>query len=360
MKKHIIITVLSLMGLAACNKDIVKDVNTGKAIDFRAALDTKGTEVTTNTLGVFYVTALTESGSTYFADESFIKNDEDNFFESSTDYYWPAEESLNFYAYYPDAASLGNTVEITIDSEAKTLTGYAPSEDISEHLDLVIAKATGNKTTNENTGVFLHFYHQLSQVEIKAKNENAGFIYLVKGIKIMNVAAKGDLDFSVTTQWTPDYDALTSYEVEHDEAITLGEESVSLMPAADDNAMLIPQTRAAWDVENDSEGNAEKGSYIAVLIQIQTKDGSRVFPSSDDYGWVAYPLGYEWGPGYKYIYTLNFTEGAGYVDPENTPDDPENPYQPGQEVLGGKMTFDTDVTSWYAKNSYSPNIDAGI
>lgn len=357
MKKYIIITALSLIGLAACTKDTIKDVNTGKSIDFRAALDTKGSEVTTSNLAGFYVTSLTESGAVYFTDESFTKNGD--YFESSTKYYWPAEESLNFYAYSPAANVLGEDVEITVNSEAKTLTGYVPSSDISSQLDIVIAKAAGNKAVNENTGVFLQFLHQLSQVEVRALNENDGFNYSVKGIKIMNVASGGDLDFSVTTKWTPSA-VLTSYTVEHDTAVELETESVSLMPTDGDNAMLIPQTTAAWDIENDAATNSSKGSYLAVNVQITTKDGSRVFPSSGDYGWVAYPIGFEWEPGYKYIYTLNFTEGAGYVDPENTPYDPENPYQPGDDVLGGQMTFEADIESWWSNNSYSPSLNAGI
>lgn len=354
MKKYIIITALSLIGLAACTKDTVKDVNTGKSIDFRAALDTKGSEVTTSNLTGFYVTSLTENGAVYFTDESFTKNGD--YFESATKYYWPAEESLNFFAYSPAASVLGENVAVTVNSAAKTLTGYVPSSDISSQLDIVIAKATGNKAGNENTGVFLNFLHQLSQVEVRALNENAGFNYSVKGIKIMNVASGGDLDFSVTTSWTPSSE-ITNYVVEHATAITLGTESVSLMPAEDDNAMLIPQTTAAWDIENGDDTNTGKGSYLAVNVQVTTKDGSVVFPSSGDYGWVAYPVAFEWNPGYKYIYTLNFTEGAGYVDPENTPDNPEDPYKPGGEVLGGQMTFTADIEGW--TSSY-PSLNPGI
>lgn len=357
MKKYIIITALSLVGLAACTKDTVKDVNTGKSIDFRAALDTKGSEVTTLNLTGFYVTSITENGAIYFTDESFAKNGD--YFESSTKYYWPAEESLNFYAYSPAVSALGEDVEITVNSGAKTLTGYVPSSDISSQLDIVIAKATGNKAENETSGVFLQFLHQLSQIEVRALNENDGFNYSVKGIKIMNVASGGDLDFSVTTSWAPSSE-ITNYVVEHAEAITLGAEAVSLMPAEGDNAMLIPQTTAAWDIENEAETNSSKGSYLAVNVQITTKDGSRVFPSSGDYGWVAYPVAFEWNPGYKYIYTLNFTEGAGYVDPENTPVDPEDPYQPGGDILGGQMTFEADIESWWSNNSYSPDLNAGI
>lgn len=350
MKKIIFIAALSLIGFASCNKDIVKEVNTGKAIDFRVALDTKGTEVTTGNLNHFYVTALTETGAVYFKDEAFFKSGD--IFESQAQYYWPAEEDLNFYAYSPRYNSLGETLPITINSQTKSISGYCPAADISDQIDIVIAKATGNKEENETSGVYLGFYHQLAQVEVRAKNENRGFVYKVKGMKIMNVASKGDLNFSVTSSWTPDYDSMTDYAVEFDQELTLGEDAQSMMPSANDNAMLIPQTTRAWDVENDAEANADGGSYLAIYIQATTTDGSRVFPSTGEYGWIAYPIAFDWESGYKYIYTLNFTEGAGYVDPENTPDDPDNPYKPGEEVLGGTMTFETTVNSW--NNYYLP------
>lgn len=345
MKKLVFITVLSLMGLAACNKDIVRDVYEGNAIDFRVALDTRGSEVTTSNLSDFFVTALTESGVSYFADESFTKDGD--YFYSETDYYWPVDERLDFFAYSPAKGSLG-TAELTISSETKSITDFKTADEITDQIDIVIAKASGNKEDNETTGVFLKFYHQLAQVEVRAKNENDGFVYKVNGMKIMNVASEGDLDFSVNTSWTPDYNTMTNYEVNFAAPVELGDASVSLMPAEGNNAMLIPQTTSAWDNEVEATTNTSGGSYLAVKINIVTAGESQVFPSTaGEYAWVAYPIGFVWEPGYKYIYTLDFTEGAGFVDPENNEEvDDDDPYQPGDKVLGGKMTFVSDIHSW--------------
>ena len=60
-----------------------------------------------------------------------------------------------------------------------------------------------------------------------------------------------------------------------------------------------------------------------------------------DYAWVAVPLNIDWKAGYKYTYTLNFTNTAfGKVAPGTDggdlpldPDDPTNPVDPGEPVV---------------------------
>lgn len=42
---------------------------------------------------------------------------------------------------------------------------------------------------------------------------------------------------------------MTNYEVNFAAPVELGDASVSLMPAEENNAMLIPQTTSAWDNE---------------------------------------------------------------------------------------------------------------
>ena len=102
--------------------------------------------------------------------------------------------------------------------------------------------------------------------------------------------------------------------------------------------MIIPQKLTPWDAEND-ETNEEGGSYIEVLVNIETADGAVVYPTTQgDYGWVAFPLDGELIRGFKYIYKIDFTEGSGYVPP--TPDGPSGP------VVGDKIQFTHEITSW--------------
>jgi hypothetical protein len=115
------------------------------------------------------------------------------------------------------------------------------------------------------------------------------------------------------------------------------------METEGDNAMLIPQELVAWDAENDKT-NAKKGAYLSVYAQIETAEGSRVYPNVEgmDYAWLAVPIDTKWEAGYKYVYTLDFTNGAGYSDPLDGPNT-------GEQVLGGPIKFTMDVNPWDEK-----------
>ena len=53
------------------------------------------------------------------------------------------------------------------------------------------------------------------------------------------------------------------------------------------------------------------------------------------------------GPA-SHIYTLDFSNGAGKVDPEKEvdPSVPEDHYEPGDNILGGPIKFTVYVTGW--------------
>lgn len=351
MKRIILSAAAAAMFLTSCTQDNIKETGRGLAIDFRTAIGTRAEVLTESNLSSFFVTALTEDGEAYFTGTEFKRND--TYYTSETKYYWPSSGNLHFYAYYPSATTMG--VTITIDGEDKILTGYTPPQDITEQIDFVAGSAVGNKEDNETNGVSLELKHQLSQIEIKGLNTNTAYTYSVKGIRIKNVAARGDFDFALS-RWIPDYDVTTSYEVTYDAARTLSGIALSLMKADEENAdeyenaMLIPQTVTQW--ETSDKTNEAGGSYIAVLIQVNAASGSRVFPSEtakEDYEWVAVPMGFDWESGYKYTYTLDFSAGAGKVDPEKEADE-DDPYKPGEDVLGGKMTFNISFSTWTYMN----------
>lgn len=359
--KKIFIIAASILFISACNKYEIKDQNKGQAIDFRVALETKATEITTANLTEFYVTALKEDGSIYFEDLLFTKKVESGYFESDEKYYWPADGDLDFYAYYP-----GRSDDLDISGTSQKITDYKAVDDISSQTDIIIAKATGNKTDNQD-GVELEFAHQLSQVEIKAVNNNAAYTYSIKGVKIANVNTVGSLDFSgPSTEWVSKTPG--DYEIVYENAITISSDPVPLMS----NAMLIPQNTEAWVVnpeevtpEETPEGDdtpaeqAEEGdnigSYISILVQINrvvdNQTSVQVYPkgAEGEYAWMAAPVAFNWTAGYKYVITLDLGKGGGYEDPENddTDDDVE-------KVLGGQMKFDVEVDPWHSTD-YSPN-----
>ena len=350
MKKQLFLVVVAALAMASCSKDESTDINRGNAIDFRAALGTRAVETTTANLDKIIVTAINKTASNYFTDAEFTKNDA--FFTSTPAYYWPSDGSdLSFYAYSPAASDLGATV--TINSTTKTLADFSPKANIGEQKDFVTANATGNKN-NETTGVALLFKHQLSQIEIKAKNTNDGYVYKVQGVRIGQPVSKATFDFG-TTSWQLG-SVKTNYEATYaGSEKTLTGTAASIMAVADDNAMLIPQQLTAWTPDTDKT-NTNKGAYLAVKVNITTKDGARVYPvaSVGEYDWVAVAVDTNWQPGQKYVYTLDFSNGAGKVDPEKPMPGPTDPFKPGEDVLGSAIKFTVTVTPWTSASENVP------
>lgn len=388
MKKILIFTA-ALLALAACNKDDIKEINRGQAIDFRMPL-TKATEYTTADIKNFKVTAFTKNGNLYFENVTFTKNGE--YFTSEHPYYWPATESLTFYAYNPNGNDLTGLV---VDQTGVNISNYTPSTSISEQLDIIVATATGDKS-NEQNGIEIKFQHQLSNIEVRALNTNEAYTFSIKGVRIANVYPTGNLNNGL---WE-ETGNLTTYQVDYTQPRTVTKD-VSLLGNEGDNAMLIPQYTKAWDVknnpnnslevnvpeatENDTEGEEDGetgdetsgetggetggeteepyvGSYISILVQInqiiknegENPTTRRVYPAKTDYAWLAIPVEFKWEPGYKYVYTLNLGTGGGYVDPDQDPN-VDIVEKPGDKILGGAMKFDAQQSNlgWNWK-SYSP------
>ncbi|WP_443897980.1 fimbrillin family protein [Paraprevotella clara] len=357
MKKQIFFLAVAAMAMASCSQDETIDINEGKGIGFRTSADkiTRGTVTTNANINEFYVSAFDTESDTYFANQKFTGK-YDDFFESDPLYYWPGDNStLTFRAYAPATTTIGGTMSLSL-SDGNTLTSFTPNSNVTNQVDLIYATATGNKEENEATGVKLTFSHMLSQIEVKAMNTNTGYEYKVKGVKIANVKKQGNLDFdkAVSTvdgdkakAWTGLSTEKTSYTVTYNTAIELGETARSIMNAEGDNAMLIPQQLTAWDGKWADEDNG--GTYLGVLINIKTKDGALVYPKSDvetaeeQYAWAVVAIGTDWQMGNHYIYTLDFTDGAGKTDPENP--DPERPEEP-EPILGGPIKFKVEVNAW--------------
>lgn len=333
---------MAALAMASCSKNESTGINNGNAIDFRAAMQTRATETTTANLTSFFVTAIDKNNATHFINAEFTKDG--SFFTSTPPYFWPGDGSnLSFFAYSPSAADLNATV--TINATTKTLADFSPETAIASQKDFVTANATGNKT-NEATGVALTFAHRLSQIQINAKNTNANYIYNVVGVRIGMPVSKATFDFG-TPAWTLANDK-SNYEVEYATPVTLSATAASVMDAAGGNAMLLPQQLTAWTPDTDKPNEA-KGAYLALKINITTKDDARVYPAAScgEYDWVAVAIDTNWEAGQKYIYTLDFTNGAGKVDPEKPqPSDPDDPFNPGEDVLGGPIKFTVSVDEW--------------
>lgn len=352
MKQKLFLAAMAAIAMTSCSNDETLEINTGteRAIDFRTAMATRATETTTANLDKFYVTAFNENklNFPYFENLEFKRTEaeeegESTYFTSEDKYYYPGDgSSLTFYAYAPSATDLGTSIETDNANKNLTLKDFSPAKEISEQVDFITANATGNKDDAE-AGVPLKFAHRLSQIEIKGKSENTSYDFEVKGIRIGKVCSKGSFDFKNGT-WElsedEDVDVAIYEKVYADDAepTKLSAEATSFM--AGDNAMLLPQRLDAWQPQDVD--NTNKKAYLSVLVQVTTKAGALVYPFNGDkrdYAWAAIPVGIEWEAGKKYVYTLDFTTGAGFVDPTED----ENK---GESVITGEIKFTVDVEAW--------------
>lgn len=360
MKKNLLFIAMAALTIASCSKDQDKGINRGRAIDFRTAVETRASEVTIHNLTSIYVQAIKANGESLFnIGQEFTKNG--SFFTSSPAYFWPGEnDEVSFYAYAPSQADLGAAGAVTIDNTTKEFKDYAPNSVIEKQKDFITANAKGKKSVNEKIGVPLKFDHRLSQIEVKAKNSNANYTYKVVGVRIGKAVSKGTFNFE-TAAWTLGTDKANyvASETDYGTPKQLNATAVSMMLSDGDNAMLLPQQLVAWDSAND-KANAKGGAYIALKLQITSVGGARMYPSAvaGDYGWVAVAIDTKWEAGKKYVYTLDFTNGAGKVDPEKpTPVDPKDPFNPGDDVFGEPIKFTVDISDW---DTTTPEISVGM
>lgn len=355
MKKTLILIAAAALALTACSNEEEGigglSSRANEAISFRPAMGTRATETTNANLQDFYATALM-SDTTLFSQVEFTKNS-DNFYVSQHDHYWPGDDTeVNFYAYSPSADALGADVILT--NSQKQLVSFVTPEDIADQVDFITANATGKKSQYETTGVPLTFKHQLAQIELRAKTDNTDYIYTVSGMRIGRAQTTGTFDFS-TSEWTLDDWHETAVWESSCTPVKLGPTGVSIMGDSG-NAMLIPQTLVPWSPKGDPD-NVAREAYLSVLIRIQSVDGAVIYPFPSDkqldsngqkrqYAWASIPLSGTWEAGKKYVYTLDFTDGAGNVDP----DDPT----PGNPVLGDPIKFTVNVLDWDDSTSSIP------
>lgn len=346
--------------LASCSNDETVEVAQQKGISFRAVtgLNTRASEVTTANLSALKVTAFWDKNNNKYdgfdTEVDYVKDG--GVFNSADSKFWPKDENevLSFTAF---SDNWTGTKTIT-DKNTISVGSVEINTDVDQQADMVyVTGATGTKVANETAGVPLVLGHALSQIQISAKSDNTVYTYQVKGIRISNVDGEADFDV-VTDKWSNNGANDQVYKVEYNTPITLNGDAKSIMKAEGNNLMLLPQagvdgtgTTTAWDVEND-QTNTQKGTYISVLLKIK-KGTENVFPAEGDdtYGWAAVPASFTWVKGNKYVYTLDFTNGAGRVDPVTPgPDvkpqpDGKDP-KPGDKILGDPIKFTVTVTHW--------------
>lgn len=391
MKKSIIFLALGALALSSCTQDDQPRVTTGasEGITFRARIPvaSRATDITRENLDRFNVFAIDNNKNQYFFDEFYLDPDDDNYYISSQPYYWPTDNSkLLFLAYSTNGHKLNEEPKASFDY-GLTITNFKVEEDINDQYDFVVASATGYKQDHKVDGVGLNFKHALAKISIVAKTQDENYTYEIAGVKLGSMPHLLSYSYSVIQEgsfdkpddWNHNWNLL-GYDEEngiiptsayfsdfiwnYDSSITLStsdkdeDGSIVSNPEMYKNCFMVaPYNYAAWDYENDgrNEGN---GAYIGVLMKITNKNSGKViwpYPvkegeeneleaitvtvGEDSYAWVAFPLVINLEPNNHYLFSIDFTNGAGWVAPCTSD-------LAGTPVFGDPIKFSAIVNDW--------------
>ena len=360
------------IALTSCTSEETVDLDDSGTISFRVAMgagaNSRGLETTTDNLNEFKVCAVVRGQADHYIEkQTFKKNTSGVSFTSTETYRWPEDNIVDFYAYtyYPGkTGETDNNVDYTkfginLSGEAASdddhkggdhKISFTPATDITEQIDPVTAWAAGSEATT-SSGVTLNFTHILSQIQIKAVSSSHVYEFSVKGVRIKNAKSAG-VTWSIGSQsWSGDLETPQEYSykdfgkvhgLNENQVLTLGDKAQYLITEADP-AMLLPQKLTKWDYDAVKKGGTSDGAYISVLLRITMNNGAHVvFPDTkhvkydedgDGYAWANIPIDTEWKAGNRYVYTLDFSYGAGYDDG-------------GERILGDQILFTTSVSNW--------------
>ena len=350
MNKAIYIYAAAALTLASCSSDeVIRQAERADTISFRGVvgLNTRAVNMTQDKLENegMYVTTFTPDGERLYGETQYTLTG--GAWVSNPPQKWGGNSQLSFFLTSPKLSEWATDFELTADNKAQELL-ITIGENISTQKDYVVAYLPNANKDEFNKPTEAHLKHLLSSIEIKAKNTNDAFRYEVKGIRLNGVNRKAFVNFLTESASYSAIDTRT-YELTYSTAVTLNGESQSLMGSAQ-NAILAPQPEEGtlaqrWD---GSAPALSTQSYISVLVNITSKYGAQVYPAGGGFGWVAIGLPYEWESGKKYVYTLDFSDGAGRVDPN-----PGDAVQPGvgdpalgKPILGKRVKFGIAVSPW--------------
>lgn len=318
---------LSAVVISCSTEDEPIDSQSDKrAIHFTAVTEFSRTgDITTNNLTSFNVYAYTGSASApvTFMDNVTVTKTSSNTWTYSPLEYWPAKQSVDFYAFAPAGwvGSGGPLNPVAYDAiEGTEDIIYAVSPDQTGNSDMV------------NAQVVFNFRHALSKLTVKMSSTNTDLKVVVTNVAMANIMTKGNFTFpSASTADAPteenvglwsDQNTPQAYVLHWsqamDEKLTLT--STPTVIAANGLGrggvmFVLPQTLKNYGQE------AEKAAYIAVQCAIydgatgvhlwpndQTPAENLVNGSTSGDGLIKFPLYTDrysqWMPGVHYIYNL--------------------------------------------------------
>ena len=361
MKKNLFILGFAALAFAACSNDEVVEVNQGEAISFRPLINnvtraSSVAEITTANIASFTVNAM-EANTTnpYFSNAVYTKQS-DNSFTCTAKYYWPASESLDFYAYAP----AGNSQVTYTDYKTFTVTPTAGTDPASQ-VDLVYAATKGKNKASNATGVVLNFRHTGAKIVCKVQNTSTSLKFGVDGWKVGYLSPSGTFTFADantdgqntgdgTTLTFGQWGSLASATVATEYSSTFDKVDIAASASAtalSGEMILVPQTlTAATDYASTSNEAKLNGTFIAVKLYILNAannnliagGGSTASPTTI---WAIWPIGgYNWEPGKKYTYTIDLAGGGYYEQNNSDGDDDLDPILEGAEIKFVSVTVD--------------------
>lgn len=307
------------------------------AIRFAAVTEYSRTaDITTNNLTSFNVYAYTGTASApvTFMDNVTVTKTSSNTWTYSPLQYWPAKQTVDFYAFAP-AGWVGETGPL----------GAVPYDASAGTEDIVYAVSPGlsGNSGMVNAQVVFNFRHALSKLTVKLSSTNTKLKVIVANVGMANIMTKGNFTFpSASTasaptsenvgRWT-DQNTPMAYVLHWSQALSdrLTLTTTPTVIAATGlgrggEMFILPQ-------QLNNSADKEKNTYIAVQCAIyDAESGVHLWPnentpeenlingSSTGDGLLKFPLYTDrysqWQPGVHYIYNLviNSNEEMGAIE----------------------------------------------
>lgn len=251
--------------------------------------ETRGVPVTTeedfkDVCGSFGVTAYTDDGRLFMPNEE-VTSASGNLWTTGETYFWPAEETLNFYAYAPySSTGDGYGDNMTINQNAKTITfSHTVPDQATKQPDILFTHKACSKASSENGTVPLRFHHALAGVKFVAKNVTN---CTVTSITLRGLYGQGLCTYTYdgdtgTFAWTTTGDKRDFSETFN---VTLNNsEGENTQPITDEKPettfMMIPQTLEGVTVEVTLVETASGESFTLTgsLAQTGTWEAGKIY-----------------------------------------------------------------------------------
>lgn len=328
MKKIIFAALAAaVVALPSCSNDeLVRGNQDPIVLNATAGKLSRGSATTTTSIREFKTWAKSSNNDAWFFDGVEVRGSSTEGWTYDPVRFWPQTATVDFYSVSPMTVTVNSTTP-----GALSIDNYV----VSGEEDLLYS--TTKDQTKKKEAVELNFRHALSQIVFKAKNTNASLNVHIEGIKVVNVMGEGKFTWATKTT-TPYLSADNSSQTQNDDG-TWGvwdlsgktatktytptafaktdlngkvEEPQTLTADGSGALLLLPQTLTPWSTTNVN------GSQLLINCRVVDKaSNTQLWPAEGQNGEVVIaltaPEGNTWKQGKKYVYTLNFGEGAGWT-----------------------------------------------